>query len=116
MDKVYELLEHRIHVLIIEPFPPTKRDPKGVHAAIWEAVEDQTFDPPADKPLTTVSDECELVTRAYIEPFAVGDPVPDMALFLEPETHIVVPLEDTYAVSWRAMPARWRRVLEPSQF
>lgn len=115
MDKVYELLEHRIHLLLIDPFPPTKRDPKGVHAAIWEAVEDQPFDPPADKPLTLVAYECDLTTRAYIEPVAVGDVLPDMPLFLEPEAHIMVPLEATYAESWRALPARWKRVLEPGQ-
>ena len=115
LDKVYELLEHRIHLLIIDPFPPTRRDPKGVHAAIWEAVEDQSFDPPPDKPLTLVSYECDLITRAYIEPFAVGDRLPDMPLFLEPERHITVPLEATYAESWGRMPARWRRVLEPGQ-
>lgn len=115
MDKVYELLEHRIHLLIIDPFPPTKRDPKGVHAAVWEVVEDQAFDPPADKPLTLVSYECDLTTRAYIEPIAVGDALPDMPLFLEPVLHVSIPLEETYAVSWRAMPARWRRVLEPGQ-
>jgi hypothetical protein len=115
MDKVYELLEHRIHLLIIDPFPPGRRDPKGVHAAIWEAVEDQPFDPPADKPLTLVSYECDLTTRAYIEPVAVGDVLPDMPLFLEPDAHVAIPLEDTYAVSWRAMPARWRRELESGQ-
>ena len=115
MDKVYELLEHRIHLLIIDPFPPSRRDPKGLHAAIWEAVEDQSFDPPADKPLTLVSYECDLTTRAYIEPVAVGDVLLDMPLFLEPELHVSIPLEETYAVSWRAMPARWRRALEPGQ-
>ena len=112
---MYELLEHRIHLLVIDPFPPTKRDPSGIHAAIWEAVEDQSFEPPTDKPLTLASYECDLVTRAYIEPFAVGDALPDMPLFLEPERYVAVPLEDTYAVSWRALPARWRRVLEPGQ-
>src|SRR5687768_18522128 len=33
VDKACELLEHRIHLLIVDPFPPTPRDPHGVHAA-----------------------------------------------------------------------------------
>jgi hypothetical protein len=30
------LLDHRIHMLIVDPFPPGPRDPNGVHAAIWQ--------------------------------------------------------------------------------
>jgi Protein of unknown function (DUF4058) len=36
VDKACELLEHRIHLLIIDLFPPTRRDPSGIHAAIWQ--------------------------------------------------------------------------------
>ena len=96
LEKVYELLEHRIHLLIVDPFPPSKRDPKGLHYAIREAIEDDPFDPPADKPLTLVSYECELTTRAYIEPVAVGDSLPDMPLFLCGDVHVNIPLEKTY--------------------
>jgi hypothetical protein len=111
VDKACELLEHRIHLLIIDPFPPGPRDPNGVHAAIWEEVEDKPFQLPADKPLTLVAYECELITRAYIEPVAVGDVLPDMSLFLEPNGCIKVPLEATYQTAFAVMPARWRRVL-----
>src|SRR5439155_22935096 len=38
VDKVCELLERRIHLLIVDPFPPSRRDPDGVHAAIWQCV------------------------------------------------------------------------------
>jgi hypothetical protein len=112
VDKACELLEHRIHLLIIDPLPPGKRDPNGVHAAIWEEVEDEPFSPPADKPLTLVAYECGLTTRAYIEPVAVGDALPDMPVYLEPDRHVLVPLEATYQTAFVVMPARWRRVLE----
>jgi hypothetical protein len=116
VDKACELLEHRIHLLIIDPFPPGPRDPNGVHAAIWEEVQDDPFELPADKPLTLVAYECELITRAYIEPVAVGDVLPDMSLFLEPNGCVKVPLEATYQTAFAVMPARWRRVLEgPAQ-
>lgn len=110
--KACELLEHRIHLLIVDPFPPSPRDPNGVHAAIWEEVEDDAFSLPADKPLTLVAYECDLTTRAYIEPVAVGDVLPDMPLFLEPNAHVKVPLEATYQTAFAVMPRRWRRVLE----
>jgi hypothetical protein len=33
VQKACELLEHRIHLLLIDPFPPGRRDPNGIHAA-----------------------------------------------------------------------------------
>jgi hypothetical protein len=111
VDKACELLEYRIHLLLIDPLPPTKRDPQGIHAAIWEEVEDEPFRLPPDKPLTLVAYECALTTRAYIEPVAVGDVLPDMPLFLEPGTYVRVPLEATYQAAFAAVPRRWRGVL-----
>jgi hypothetical protein len=112
--KACELLEHRIHLLILDPFPPTSRDPNGIHAAIWEAVKDEPFVLPKKKVLTLVAYECDLTTRAYIEPCAVGDLLPDMPLFVEPGSHVLVPLEITYQAAFASMPRRWRRVLEAS--
>jgi hypothetical protein len=112
VDKVSDLLELRIHLLIVDPLPPGPRDPNGVHAAIWEQVEDGPFELPADKPLTLVAYECDLTTRAYIEPIAVGDVLADMPLYLEPEGYVPVPLEAAYQTAYSVMPERWRKVLE----
>jgi hypothetical protein len=35
-----------------------------------------------------------------------------MPLFLEPETYVDVPLEETYQRAYRGVPRRWRDVLE----
>jgi hypothetical protein len=112
IKKACELIEHRIHLLILDPFPPGPRDPGGVHAAIWQRYENQPFELPADKPLTFVAYECDLTTRAYIEPIAVGDKLPDMPLFLAPNAHVPVNLEKTYDAAFKEMPERWRRVLD----
>jgi hypothetical protein len=112
VDKACELLEHRIHLLFVDPFPPGPRDPNGVHAAIWAEVQDEPFVLPKDKPLTLASYECGLTTRAHSECFDVGDPLPDRPLFLEPEGHILVPLESTYQTAFAGLPRRWRTVLE----
>ncbi len=112
VNKACELLEARIHLLIVDPFPPGPRDPNGVHAAIWEEVEDKGFALPDDKRLTLVAYECDLTTRAYIEPVAVGDVLPDMPLYLEPHAWVKVPLEATYQAAFAVQPRRWRRVLE----
>jgi hypothetical protein len=112
VDKACELLERRIHLLVIDPFPPGRRDPGGVHAAIWQCVQDDAFQLPADKPLTLVAYECDLTTRAYIEPVAVGDRLSDMPLFLEPNGCVQVPLEATYQTAYAVLPRRWQQVLE----
>jgi len=113
VDKACELLEHRIHLLLIDPFPPGRRDPDGIHAAIWSQVDDEPFRLPPERPLTLVAYGCGLITQAFIEPIAVGEPLPDMPLFLEPDGHVLVPLEATYTGAWDTVPARWRRVIEP---
>ena len=112
LHKACELLEQRIHLLIVDPLPPGPRDRQGIHAAIWEEVEDEPFQLPADKPLTLVAYECDLTTRAYIETISVGDELPDMALFLAPHTSVPVPLDATYQAAFAVMPKRWRQVLE----
>jgi hypothetical protein len=112
VEKACELLELRIHLLVIDPFPPGPRDPNGVHAAIWAEVQDDSFQLPADQPLTQVAYECDVnTTRAYIEPIAVGQELPDMPLFLEPNGCIMVPLEATYETAFSVMPRRWQNVL-----
>ena len=112
VENACELLERRIHLLIVDPFPPGPRDPHGIHAAIWEQIEDASYQPPADQPLTLVAYECDLLTRAFIEPAAVGQPLPAMPLFLEPNGCVMVPLEETYNTAFAVMPQRWRSVLE----
>jgi hypothetical protein len=111
VDKACELLEHRIHLLIVDPFPPGSRDPHGVHGAIWGQVRDESFQPPSDQPLTLVAYECDVTTRAYIEAAAVGQALPDMPLFLKPNGCVMVPLEATYETAFSVMPRRWQTVL-----
>lgn len=113
LKKAHQLLRQRIHLLIVDPFPPGPRDPNGVHALIWKDYHQVPFVLPPGKPLTLVAYECELTTRAYIEPIAVGDPLPNMPLFLEPNGCVMVPLEATYQAAFDVQPRRWRDVLQP---
>lgn len=112
VEKAAELLDRRIHLLILDLLPPGPRDPRGIHGAIWEEVAGQEFVPPEGEPLTLAAYESALTIRAYVEPVAVGAALPAMPLFLVPCGHVVVPLEATYQDAWEAVPRRWRRVLE----
>jgi hypothetical protein len=115
VNKACELLECRVHLLLADPFPPGPRDPNGIHAAIWAQVENVPWHLPDDKRLTLVAYECDLTTRAYIEPVAVRDLLPNMPLFLAPNSHVQVPLEATYQTAFAFMPRRWQRVLEAAE-
>jgi hypothetical protein len=113
VQKAGELLEQRVHLLLIDPIPPGPRDPNGIHAAIWEEIAGEQYTLPQGTPITLVAYEVGYDINAYIETIAVGDPLPDMPLFIEPGGHILVPLEKTYQAAWETVPARWQRVIAP---
>jgi hypothetical protein len=111
--KAVEFLQKDIHLLVVDLFPPTRRDPGGIHQAIWDEVADEPFaERPADKPLTVAAFEVADEFRAYVAPLAVGDVLPDGPLFLQPGLHVPTPLEATYQRSWAVMPAFLRQLVE----
>jgi hypothetical protein len=106
------LIEQDVHGLLIDLFPPpTKRDPEGIHHAIWEEIDEAGYSLPSDKPLTVAAYSAGAIKTAYVEPFAVGDELPDMPLFLEPERYVPVPLEETYRTAWGNFPAALKGLL-----
>jgi len=112
LKKVGELLAHGIHVMVLDLFPPTPRDPNGIHAAILAFLNNMHFTSPPDKPLTLAAYESDLGVRWYVEPVAVGHTMIDMPLFLHPGAHVPLPLEETYMRAYRAQPARTRGLVE----
>jgi hypothetical protein len=114
VEKAVELSNAGIHLLLVDLFPPGPRDPQGIHAAVWSEIIDDDFRLPPDQPLTLVAYAAGLVKTAYIEPVAVGEVLPDMPLFLEPDLYVLVPLEATYRAAFDAVPRRWREELERS--
>ena len=112
VGKAIELLGSHIHLMIVDVRPPTRRDPHGIHSVIEKELTGDTYVPPADKPLTLASYEAITPPKAYVEPIAVGDKLPDMPLFLVPGGHVPVPLEKTYKKAFEGIPQRWRRVIE----
>jgi hypothetical protein len=105
VEKAADFIQRGVHLLVIDLFPPTRRDPLGIHKEIWDEFEDVSFELPADKPLTLASYEAGPVKTAYVDFVAVGDELPDRPLFLQPRRHVLVPLEKTYEETWRVFPA-----------
>ncbi len=115
VGKAIDFLRNGIHLLLIDLFPPTPRDPEGIHQAIWSELTDAPFEArPADKPLTVAAYDASEPLTAYLEPLAVGDALPDAPLFLEPGLWVATPLEATYQRSWDALPAVLRDLVDPS--
>jgi hypothetical protein len=113
-EKLEEALERGCHCMVIDPHPPTPRDPHGLHVRFWG----DAFAQPdiggvtETQPLSVMAYRSDLVPTGYMTPFAVSEPVPDMPLFLDPDHYVNVPLEQTYQAAWSTMPERWKRVIE----
>jgi hypothetical protein len=112
VDKTIEFLRRRVHVLVVDLFPPTPRDPFGMHKVIWDEIEEEDFAFPAGKDRIVASYETGEIKTAYVEPVGVGDSLPDMPLFLATDLHVKVPLEPTYQATWDASPEELRRAVE----
>ncbi len=101
-----------IHVLVIDLFTPTQRDPFGIHKAIWDEIVEEDFAFPDGKNRILASYETGRERAAYVEPVAVGDRLPDMPLFITNALHVMVPLEPTYQATWDASPEELRIAVE----
>jgi hypothetical protein len=112
VEKTVDFLRAGIHVLVIDLFPPTPRDPFSLHKVIWDEIEEQDFVLPTGQDRILASYETGDVRVCYVEPVGVGDILPDMPLFLGNGWHVPVPLESTYQATWNASPEDYRVAVE----
>jgi len=110
--KTSDLIWQGIHLLVADLFPPSQRDPQGIHKAIWDEIAERPFVLPADKPLTVAAYRAIPVKTAYVEPVAAGDQLPALPIFLTEDEYVLAPLEETYQASWAAFPADFKELLE----
>jgi hypothetical protein len=110
--KSQALLAAGVHLQLVDLFPPGPRDPEGIHPLVWDYDDpgDFRFDPA--KPLTCASYRAQPVPEAFVEPVAVGDQLPAMPLFLNPDEYIPVELEQSYQAAFEGVPDFWKEMLE----
>jgi len=113
-DKVESALQVGVHVVLVDLFPPGAHDPHGMHDVIQQRLNpfEETYELPANEPLSLASYVAEPFIKVYLEHVAVSSVLPEMPLFLRPDRYINLPLEATYQEAYRGMPAFWRDVLE----
>ena len=112
--KACEFITEGVHLLILDLFPPTPRDPQGIHAAIWSSFDSKPFTPPAGKPLTLAAYCSSESPMAFVEPIAAGDELIEMPVFLQTLRYVSLPLEPTYREAFANVPKFWRGRLEPA--
>jgi len=114
--KAVGFLRNGVHLSIVDLLPPTARDPNGLPAAILGEF-GESFELTPDKPLTVAAyaagdPVAGLATTAYVEPVAVGDPLPGLPVYLEWGEYVPVSLEATYQVAWANCPPSMRELVE----
>jgi hypothetical protein len=112
VEKAVNLLRQGVHLLVVDLFPTSVRDPQGIHKAIWDEIEEGAFELPVDKPLTLAAYVADVPKTAYVEPVGVGDVLPDMPAFLGVDSYVPVPLEATYQATWASCPEDMREAVE----
>lgn len=112
VEKCNAALEHGIHLLVIDILPPGKHDPQGMHAALWQHRYSESHGVTQEEPLGLSSYRCDEVPRAYFQPVAFNERLPDMPVFITPSHYVNVPLEQTYMDTYRGVPDRWKKVIE----
>ena len=116
VEKSTRLLREGISLLIVDLFPPSARDPHGIHKAIWDEIQEEPFELPSDKPLTVAAYSAVETCTAYVDPVAVGDALPGLPIFLEPGIYVPAPLEATYESTWAKCPQPVKDVVQSSAF
>lgn len=111
VSKAVELLRGGIHMLILDLIPPGLRDPQGIHKAVWDELIDNEFVLPEEERLTLVAYRADRWPEAFVEPTAVGCSLPEMPVFLEPDSYVPLLLEPAYQSAWEAVPEYWQRVI-----
>jgi len=112
--KAHELLKAGVHFAVVDLFPPTRRDPEGIHPILW-GDDDETFQFDPAKPLTCASYRASPLAEAQVEPVGVGDLLPTLPVFLLGDECVPVPLETTYQAAFDAVPEIWSEALNSDE-
>jgi hypothetical protein len=114
VEKAADILNQGVNLLVVDLFPPTPRDPHGIHKAIWDELCDEPFDTPPGKPLIVASYVGGDIPEAYVESIGIGDALPSLPIFLAETRYIPAPLETTYQEAWADFPAMLKELIEPT--
>ena len=113
VEKAADVLMQGVNLLVVDLFPPTPRDPLGIHKAIWDELTDEPFALPPGKDRTAAAYLGGDLPTAYVESLGVGDPLPSLPLFLSDARYVPAPLEASYMEAWSKFPAMLKEIIDP---
>jgi hypothetical protein len=111
VERSVELVQQKVHLLVVDLFPPSATAPYG----IWKAFVECGLEACSlrkHKPLVVASLKSGPRPTVFFEEFCTGDPLPEMPLLLRPEVCVDVPLEATYMATWAVFPTAVKGSLE----
>lgn len=108
VEKTVATLSKRIHIVLIDLHPPGPFDPEGIHNAVWRELGQPATAFDCERPLQVVSYRCNASVKAFIEPLAPGDEIPEAPLFLTASRFVMLPLAETYAAAFEGLPGHLR--------
>lgn len=114
LDKAIAALDNGIHLLLIGIPPPGPRDPHGIHGAILSEIGTDEYVLDSERRLTVAAYTAGSAIDAFVAHCAVGEPLPEMPLFLTRENYVRVPLEAAYLAAWEDVPPQYQEVLRAS--
>lgn len=97
VSRIRDYLGRGIHVLLVDIFPPAAGD---LHDAVWNQLEGATPSSSNRTGPCVASYQAGASRHAFLDLLAVGDPLPDLPLFLTADQSVTVPLEAAYLRAW----------------
>ncbi|HLX60708.1 MAG TPA: hypothetical protein VKX17_05445 [Planctomycetota bacterium] len=94
--KAWSCLQQGIHFSYVDVHPPGLLDPCGIHGEICFESGHEPPKLPRTKKLCAAGYEATETITAFVNPFGVGDLIPETPLFLRRGFHVMLPLEQTY--------------------
>jgi hypothetical protein len=111
VEKVTAALRGGIHCAVLDVLPRGRHDPSGMHGLIVDELGGEDEAVPPHKQFTFSSYLATDEPVAYLQHFALGEPVPNVPLFLTPQHYIDLPAAESYAEAYRDMPEFFREIL-----
>ena len=111
-EKIQNLIENGIQILIVDLFPPGSFDPDGIPRGLQ--IESNSVVPAVtkDEPLSFLSLRVSDHISGFVELSAIGRDVPTMPLFLNADRYVNVLLNDSYEAAWHSVPQPWQKMIE----
>jgi hypothetical protein len=112
VEKAVEILNQGVHLVVIDLFPPTPRDPHGLPRLISEEFGDESFHLLPGKPLSVASFVGGEIPTVYGTSIGAGDLLPSAPIFLSETRYVPAPLEETYSQAWAFFPTYLKQIME----